>query len=63
VTDLGQALPCKLGTVPAVIYALDRRTPLEVGRIVRIKERAGDRWSTVKVTRVDPCGYFMADRI
>lgn len=54
--------PCKIGTVPKVIFAIDRRTPLEVGRRIRIKETRGDRWQTVLVTRVDPSGYFMADR-
>jgi hypothetical protein len=55
--------PCKIGTIPMVIHAIDRRTPFEVGRIVRIKERRGDRWQTVLVTRIDVSGYFMADRI
>jgi hypothetical protein len=54
---------CKIGTVPMVIWQRDRRTPLKVGRIIRIKEHQGGKWSTVKVTRIDDGGYFMADRI
>lgn len=53
--------PCKIGTVPKVIFAIDRRTPLEVGRIVKVKECRGDHWKTVKITEVWPSGYFMAD--
>jgi hypothetical protein len=46
-----------------VIYKIDRRTPLEVGRIIRIKESRGSQWATVKVTRVDASGHFFADRL
>jgi hypothetical protein len=46
-----------------VIAARDKRTPLEVGRVIRVKESRGAQWSTVKVTRVDADGYFMADRL
>lgn len=53
--------PCKLGTMPAVVHAIDRRTPLEVGRVIKIKRQEGGKWETVKVTEVWPCGYFMAD--
>lgn len=60
--DLGEAIPCKIGTVPMVIFARDKRTPLAPGKVIRIKERQGDRWSTVKVTEVWESGYFMADR-
>jgi hypothetical protein len=54
-------IPCKIGTIPMVIFARDKRTPLEVGRTVRIKREAGGRWEKVRVTRVDASGYFMAD--
>lgn len=54
-------IPCKIGTIPMVIYARDRRTPLEVGRFIRIKRRRGGEWENVQVTRVDASGYFMGD--
>ena len=44
-----------------VIFARDRRTPLEVGKVIRIKQYRGSRWEKVKVARVDDDGYFMAD--
>lgn len=53
--------PCKIGTIPMVIFAIDKRTPLEVGRRIRIKRTRGARWESVLVTRVDDSGYFMAD--
>lgn len=51
--------PCKIGTIPMVVFAVDKRTPLEVGRIVRIKRMRGSKWENVKLTRVDSDGYFM----
>jgi hypothetical protein len=54
--------PCKIGTIPMVVQR-HRRDRLEVGRYVRIKERSGARWERVLVTRVDPDGYFMADKM
>lgn len=54
-------IPCKLGTMPMVIFARDKRTPLEPGRIIRVKRLRGSRWETVKVNRVDASGYFQAD--
>ncbi len=55
--------PCKLGTVPTVVWlhGTDAKT-LAPGKRVRIKEHVGGRWSVVTITRVDPDGYFMADR-
>lgn len=53
--------PCKLGTVPYVIYAIDKRTPLEPGRVVRIKKMRGGKWETVLIREVWPDGYFKAD--
>ena len=32
-----EGYPCKIGTIPMVVHSLDKRTPLEVGRICRIK--------------------------
>lgn len=46
-----------------VIYTRDFRQPLKVGRIVRIRRERRSSWETVKVTRVDENGYFMADLI
>ena len=54
--------PCKIGTIPMVIFAIDGRTPVKVGRWIRIKEQRRSQWIRVKVTRVDPSGYFMADK-
>jgi hypothetical protein len=53
--------PCKIGTQPAHahIHGADK---VEVGKTIRIKERVGDKWHGVLVTRVDDSGYFMADR-
>lgn len=60
---LEAAIPCKLGTVPAVVHVhgSDRKR-LAVGTWVRIRERVGAPWQKVLVTRVDGDGYFMADR-
>jgi hypothetical protein len=58
---MGEAIPCKIGTVPKVIFSIDRRTPMNVGRVIRIKERRGGTWQSVILTRVDEDGYFMAD--
>jgi hypothetical protein len=57
------SIACKIGTVPTVIDARDKRTPLEIGRIIRIKEHVDGQWSTAIVRRVDADGYFQADRI
>jgi hypothetical protein len=46
-----------------VIDRIDKRTPFEVGRIIRIQESPAAQWTTVKLTRIDPDGYFTADRI
>ena len=62
-SDLGEAISCKLGTVPKLLYARDKRTPLEVGRIIRVKERRGDKWQTVIVREIQSGGHFFADLI
>lgn len=54
--------PCKIGTMPMVIFAIDRRTPFEVGRRIRIKERRGAHWTAIIIRRIDDDGYFQADR-
>jgi hypothetical protein len=61
--ELIDGIPCKIGTVPMVIFWRDRRTPLEVGRYIYIRRQRGARKEMVKVTRVDRNGYFMADSI
>lgn len=58
---LSTAVPCKLGTVPAIVR-LDGRSRLAVGRYVRVQECVGGKWSHVYVTEVQPNGYFNADR-
>lgn len=58
---LAAARPCKLGTMPAMVV-LDGRSELAVGKWVRVRECVGGPWSRVLVRRVDPDGYFQADR-
>ena len=55
--------PCKLGTVPAlvVVHGGDR-DKIEPGRFVRVRERDGAPWERVLVRRVNPDGWFQADR-
>lgn len=63
----GKCVPCKLGTVPALVV-LDRRFKLAAGRRVRVQVCVGARhdrhapWEYVRVTRVDSGGYFFADK-
>ena len=58
---LDNAVSCKLGTMPAlvIIHGADE---VIVGRRIRIKESDRDRWHRVRVTKVNPDGYFFADR-
>lgn len=55
------ARPCKLGTIPYLVH-LDGRSRLKVGRRVRVQDAYNGKWFFVLVTRVDPDGYFMADK-
>lgn len=52
---------CKIGTMPAVarVHGKDK---IEVGKWIRIQERQGDKWHSVLVRRVEPDGFFQADR-
>jgi hypothetical protein len=52
---------CKLGTMPALVR-VHGRDKIEVGSRIRIQECWGDNWHTVRVTKVNPDGYFFADR-
>ena len=54
---------CKIGTTPTMLVAIDRRTPVEVGRSIRVKKTLGGRWNTVLVTEIHPDGFFKADNI
>lgn len=58
---LEAAVPCKIGTVPAVVqvHGSDR---LVVGKRIRIKRRFNGKWQMVTVNRIDPSGYFQADQ-
>lgn len=60
---MNEEIPCKIGTIPMVIFAIDRRTPVEVGRIIRIRRQRGAAWERVKVTSVGlPArGFFTGD--
>lgn len=59
-------LSCKIGTHPARAR-VHGRDVIEPGKWIRIQECTGDRWHSVRVTRVDrneehAVMYFMADR-
>jgi len=58
---LNAALPCKLGTVPALVH-IDGRSRVAVGRYIRVQEARGGKWSQVYVTEVHPDGHFKANR-
>lgn len=58
---LNKAVSCKLGTMPALVLVHGSDT-IEVGKRIRVKESDGDRWHYVLVTRINPDGYFFADR-
>lgn len=55
--------PMKIGTVPcvALIHGTDKKA-MRQGSIIRIKECEGDRWHTVMVDEVRPCGTVVASR-
>lgn len=57
------ARPAKLGTVPMLLHVhpTDLKK-LAVGNYVRVQDALNAKWEPVKVTRLDPDGYFMADR-
>lgn len=59
----GALRPCKLGTVPSlvVVHGSDI-AKIEPGRYVRVRERDGVPWERVLVRKVNPDGYFQADR-
>jgi len=61
VSDERFNVSCKLGTIPALVR-VHGRDKIEVGKPVRIQEMPGDRWHHVYVTRINPDGYFFADR-
>jgi hypothetical protein len=57
--DTGFNYSCKIGTIPKVIFAIDRRCRVfEPGAFVRIKETRGSPWQHILLNRVDPDGYF-----
>jgi hypothetical protein len=56
-----KAKPCKIGTVPMVVQS-HGSDKMIVGGYVRVKYMAGGDWHKVLITRVDPNGYFCADR-
>jgi len=60
-TVLANGVSCKLGTMPAFVQ-VHGRDKIEPGRWIRVKEAVGGRWSSVLVNRVEPDGYFQADR-
>lgn len=55
-------IPCKIGTVPAVVR-VHGRDRIEPGRYIRIQEAEGGPWVQVLVDRVNPDdGHFFAKR-
>lgn len=58
-----KAKPCKIGTVPMVVHVHEGDyAKAEPGKWMRVRYSPGGGWERVLVTRVDPDGYFMADR-
>ncbi len=53
--------PCKIGTIPAVVR-VHGKDKIVVGEWIRIQETENGRWERVLVQRVNPDGYFQADR-
>ncbi len=53
-------ISCKIGSIPMLIYAMDRRTPFEVGRTMRIKKRRGAKWEHIIIREITE-GHFKAD--
>lgn len=62
-SDRHERQPCKIGTIPMLVWLhrQDAKT-IAPGRYVRVKYAVGGCWEQVLVTRVDPDGYFMANR-
>ena len=60
---LDRCVPAKVGTMPMMVYvhAADRRR-LKVGNWARVQYHENGSWERVLVTRVDPDGYFMANK-
>lgn len=60
--DRLKQVPCKIGTIPRVVI-VDGRCRIAVGKEIRVREPIhGSRWQTVKVWKVNPDGYFFAER-
>lgn len=61
--DWANLTPMKIGTVPsaALIHGTDKKT-MAPGKIIRIKECAGGKWTSVMVDGVLPCGTVVASR-
>lgn len=53
--------PCKIGTIPMIVQ-VHGNSKMTVGSHISIRYAENGRWEQVLVTRVDPDGYFMADR-
>ena len=54
-------IPCKIGTMPMVIHAVDGRTKIKVGNTIKIRRRHGSHWERVRVRDVQENGYFQGD--
>ena len=55
--------PCKMGTIPMLVI-VDGRTKVAVGKRIRWREaESNSKWGYALVDRVNPDGYFFAERI
>lgn len=54
---------CKIGTIP-MMKIVDGRCRIEVGKVIRVRDAMhASRWERVRVTSVNPDGYFFADNV
>jgi hypothetical protein len=60
---LNTCTSCKIGTMPMLVrvHAADRKK-LAPGKWARVMYAQGGKWERVLVRRVDPGGYFQADK-
>lgn len=62
-TFLDKCVPCKIGTIPMLVRVHGKDwTNMAIDTWIRVQYAENGNWETVWVTRVDPNGYFMADR-
>lgn len=58
---VAEARPAKIGTQPWLVY-VDKRYKIAPGRRIRLRDAEhGSVWFFVRVTAVNPDGYFFAE--